>query len=272
MTCLKNGTSTGTNSTDKSTGEQVLYIGSAKADVELPNKFSVKIFFGAKASYIHVISDNVFEYLANGAYAVDPGKTNKFDYHENTQALYISAQKKLNKKWDAQAGLRGEYTQTRAESITLSQVNETQYFQLFPTGYIQYTANENNVFNLNYNRRIDRPNMVLLNPFRKYSTPNSYEAGNPFLQPSCTLLQPGAELYATVKIYVYYLPANYITQVSAQIEQVDTANKGFYFNYANIGTSLNYGVTASANVSPAEMVGKQYTGLWVSCKGGRRLL
>ncbi len=246
---LTDGTPTGINSTDRSTGEQVLYIGSVKADMELPTPFA-KISFGAKASWIHVVSDNVFQYLDTGAYITDPTKTNKFDYHENTQALYLSVQKKLSKQWDAQAGLRGEYTQTQANSITIAQVNNTQYFKLFPTAYLQYTPNENNVFNLNYNRRIDRPNMLQINPFRRYLTPSSYEEGNPFLQPSYT---SNLEFSYTLKSnYTFTTYVQHTTQAASQILDVDTVNKGLYYRYANIGTSTNYGITASAVISPAK--------------------
>jgi hypothetical protein len=242
------GTPTGTTSTDKSTGQQVLNTGALKADMELPTGFA-KVSFGAKASFIHVTSDNVFQYLDTGSYITDLTKTNKFDYHENTQALYISAQKKLNKQWDAQAGLRGEYTQTDAASLTLAQAHKTQYFRLFPTAYVQYTPNEDNVFNLNCNRRIERPNMIMINPFRKYVTPNSYEEGNPFLQPSYS---SNAEFSYTLQSkYTFTAYVQNITSAATQIMNIDTVNKGFNFTYANIGKALNYGVTASAQVSPA---------------------
>jgi len=246
---LGDGSPTGFSSINKSTGKQVLYIGSAKADMELPLKFA-KISFGGKYSLIHVLSDNAFEYMDINTYIIDPGKTNKFDYHENTEALYLSAQKKINKQWDAQAGLRGEYTQTEAASLTLATVNETRYFQLFPTGYIQYTKNEDNVFNLNYSRRIDRPNMSMINPFRRYMTPNSYDEGNPFLKPS---FSSNLEMSYTLKSKLTFSAfAQHTQQISTQILEVDSMNKGYYFRYANIGNSFNYGITASANMQPAK--------------------
>ena len=243
------GSPTGYNSINQSTGKQVLYIGSLKADVALPTKFA-DLSFGAKGSFIHVLSDNVFSYIANGAYVVDPGKTNKFDYQENTEAAYFSAQKKLNKQWDAQAGLRAEYTQTRAASLTLATANETKYLQLFPTGYLQYALNEDNVFNLNYSRRIDRPNMSMINPFRRYMTPTSYDEGNPFLQPSFT---SNVELSYTLQSkYTFSTYIQHTTQAATQILEIDSVNKGYHFRYANIGNSLNYGVTASASLQPTK--------------------
>ncbi|MCW3123088.1 MAG: hypothetical protein JWQ38_2580 [Flavipsychrobacter sp.] len=245
----EDGSLTGINSTNRSTGKQVLYIGSGKADMELPTKFA-KLSFGGKASFIHVISDNVFEYMNAGSYLIDLGKTNKFDYSENTEALYLSGQKKLNTKWDAQAGLRAEYTQTKAVSLTLAAANETRYLQFFPTGYLQYTINEDNVFNLNYSRRIDRPNMGQINPFRTYLTPNSYAEGNPFLQPSFT---SNLELSYTLRSkYTFSVYTQQTQQLSTQILKIDSVNRGYYFSYANIGTSLNYGITASAALTPTK--------------------
>lgn len=246
---LADGSPTGYNSTNQSTGKQVLYIGSLKADITFPTKFA-ELSFGAKGSFIHVLSDNVFSYLSGGAYVVDPGKTNKFDYRENTEAAYISAQKKLNKQWDAQLGLRAEYTQTRAASLTLATANETKYVQLFPTGYLQYTVNENNAFNLNYSRRIERPNMSMINPFRVYMTPTSYAEGNPFLQPSFT---SNLELSYTLRSrYTFTTYVQHTQQTSTQLLEIDSVNKGFHFKYANIGTVLNYGITASALATPVK--------------------
>lgn len=246
---LGDGNPTGFNSIDRSTGKQVLYIGSMKADMELPGKFA-NISFGAKGSFIHVVSDNVFEYISNNAFVVDPGKTNKFDYQEYTEAIYISGQKEINKKWSTQAGLRAEYTQTRAASATLATANETKYLQLFPTAYLLYTLNEDHTFNLNYSRRIERPNMSLINPFRRYMTPNAYDEGNPFLKPS---FSSNGELAYTMKSkYTFTLYAEHTQQVSTQILEVDSANKGFHFRYANIGTSVNYGFSASASLTPAK--------------------
>src|SRR5699024_160622 len=58
--------------------------------------------------------------------------------------------------------------------------------KLFPTLYLLYKVNENS-FNLNLNRRINRPAYWLLNPFREYSSSISYIEGNPFLEPSYTI-------------------------------------------------------------------------------------
>ncbi len=246
---LGDGTMTGVTSSNKSTGKQVLYISSIKADMELPLT-TVKLSFGGKASFIHVISDNVFQYLDHSVLVTDTGKTNKFDYRENTQAIYTSAQRKINEKWELQAGLRAEYTQSLATSITTKQANERKYLQLFPTAYVQYTHNDDHVFSLNFSRRIERPNMSQINPFRRYMTPNTYDEGNPFLQPSFSSNLEGS--YTLKSKYTFTVYGQYNQQIATQILEVDSVLKGFHFRYANIGQSINYGFNASAALQPAK--------------------
>ncbi len=246
---LGDGTLTGVNSDNKTTGKQVLYISSAKADMELPVR-GAKVAFGAKASFIHVISDNVFQYLSNNVMITDTSRSNKFDYHENTQAIYASGQKKLNEKWDMQAGLRAEYTQTKALSVNTNQNNQRQYLKFFPTFYVQYTHNDDHVFNMNSSRRIERPNMLQINPFRRYTTPNSYDEGNPFLQPS---FSSNFDVNYTLKSkYNFNVFTQHQEQIATQVLEVDTLTKGYRFRYANIGNSLNYGLTASATLQPTK--------------------
>ena len=240
------GNATGISSIDKSIGTQVVTIGSIKADVEWPTALA-NISFGGKASMVHNTSDNTFKYLEGSEYFTDPGKTNKFDYKENTQALYLSA-KRTYKAWEFQAGLRGEYTQTNGYSPTVGQSNVNNYFKLFPTVYIQYAASEDHSFRLSYSKRIDRPDFWLLNPFRYYSTTNSYTEGNPFLQPSYS---NNIELSYTLKSnYTFTLYTQVQDNVYTQALLVDTINSGLYFRMANVGKSVNYGFTSNGRFEP----------------------
>ncbi|MGQ7852884.1 outer membrane beta-barrel protein [Pedobacter sp. WC2501] len=151
-----------------------------KADIDLPYK-TFKVSFGAKLSFIHNGSDLAFYRVRNTVYELEPGQTNLFNYQENTQALYINYNKSL-KRWDFQAGLRGEYTQI--DGVSAYEQNRSEYFRLFPTLYIGYRVNNKSTFSANYGRRINRPAYRKLNPFRWYSNQYAYTEGNPFLQPS----------------------------------------------------------------------------------------
>ena len=156
---------------------------SFKADMEHPLE-ALNLSYGAKMSFTKSNSDVVFFNTITGTPELDPNQSNQFKYTENNQAIYISADKKINEKWNFQLGLRLENTQTNGFSETLNQETENNYFKLFPTFYTSYKKNENNNFSLNYGKRIRRPSFALLNPFRVYISSNSYSEGNPFLKPS----------------------------------------------------------------------------------------
>jgi hypothetical protein len=164
----------------RSTSKQNIDLYTLKADVDLPYK-TFKLSFRAKLSFIHNESDLAFYKVRNTVYELDPGQSNLFNYEENTQALYINYNK-IIKRWDFQAGLRGEYTQI--EGVSVNEQNRSEYFMLFPTLYITYRANDKSTFAVNYGRRINRPAYRKLNPFRWYSNQYVYTEGNPFLQPS----------------------------------------------------------------------------------------
>ena len=106
--------------------------------------------------------------------------SNNFLYDENIFAGYVS----LNhdwESWSAKAGLRGEFTDRQGESTGTNDVLDRNYFELFPTAYLQYRASEDHSFTLDYSRRIQRPRYESLNPFRYFLNETNYNAGNPNL-------------------------------------------------------------------------------------------
>jgi outer membrane receptor protein involved in Fe transport len=158
-------------------------IWSIQSDLTLPCKWA-KIETGAKfatynnnasVAYYNNIHDNLL---------LDQTRSNDFDYTEKNLATYYSMASDLSKKWTAKAGLRYEYTLMDGYSPTLYQRNKRNYGALFPTAYIVYKADENDVFSLNYSRRINRPGLSSLNPFAYYTNIYTYSTGNPLLLPS----------------------------------------------------------------------------------------
>lgn len=245
---LPTGTPTDAPVYNRTTARQQLDISSVKADLVLPYK-AVELSLGAKASFIHTLSNNHFFNMQSGSYITDAARTNKFDYTENTQAAYISAARTWD-KWQAQAGLRLENTQTKAISITTTQTVTRNYLQLFPTAYLQYSLDDDNTFNINYSRRVGRPSYEELNPFRVYGAGGSYRTGNPFLQPS---FYHTAELsYSYKSKYTFTAYTGIVNNIHALISRVDTANRTFYFTNDNAGSSLNTGLSATLMLHPAK--------------------
>lgn len=158
---------------------------STKFDLEIPNNF-LDLSFGSKFSFTKTKNylEGIFYNIISGEQQLNFNQFDNFTYKENIQSFYLSSNKKLHDKWEMQAGLRVEFTQNKSISSSINDETKTKYYKIFPTLYITYQANENNNFSINYARRINRPSYSNLNPAKWYLNSNSYEEGNPFLQPS----------------------------------------------------------------------------------------
>ncbi|KAF2336702.1 TonB-dependent receptor [Flavobacterium nitrogenifigens] len=156
---------------------------SAKIDVSIPYSWA-NISFGGKGFYTNTKNNLTVFDNETGTPILNTESSNIFNYKEYNEAIYFSANKKLNEKWETQIGLRAEATQTEGYSENLNQTNKNNYIKLFPTAYLTYNANDNNTYSLNYSRRIRRPDFDYLNPFVIRTSPFYYSEGNPFLKPS----------------------------------------------------------------------------------------
>ena len=142
---------------------------------------------GAKAAVS--ITDNRYS-----TYAWDPstptetvGKksgSNDFVYSEQIYALYANLSKQFNEKWNAQAGLRGEFTVPRGVWKSEDKRSGKNYFDLFPNVFVTWMPSQKAILSLNYSYRISRPKYWQLNPFREYLNSTTWSTGDPDLQPS----------------------------------------------------------------------------------------
>jgi len=160
-----------------STNAQYIDVYTTSADAVLPlGKWEFSS--GGKAVFISSLNDA--KYISSNA--LIESQNSLFDYSERTQALYANL-KKTGTQLSMQLGLRGEYTQARGYSQSLDQENKYKIFQLFPTVFTSYKPGKDHHFSLTYGRRISRPGYGWVNPFRLYSSINSYQEGNPYLKP-----------------------------------------------------------------------------------------
>lgn len=230
---------------------------SGKIDYTKPLKGGAKFEAGVKSSFVRTDNNAVYDSLRNNMNYLDSGRSNHFIYDENINAAYVNYSRPLGKKWSIQTGLRLENTVAKGQSIGY-EFNSTDnkfvpttvtfrrnYTQLFPTLYLQYTANEKNQFVLNYGRRIERPNYEDMNPFVHFLDRYTFEQGNPNLSPQ---FAHNIELSHTYKGFLtstinYTNTNNIIQQV---IEQHETTNETF-IKKANIAKMQQVGLAVSAN-------------------------
>jgi len=195
--------------------------------------------------YTSIVSENHFNFFntAGAEPVFDEARSDYFRYTEKTGAAYTSISAELG-KWSFKGGLRAENTSTKGYSVSLDSLNKNTYLRLFPTAFITYKLSEDQVFGINYARRIDRPGYMQLNPAKSYSTPYSYQNGNPFLRP---VIFNSLELSYTLKknytiTGVYTLTNDLASNVTVQ----DNVTKTFYDTQQNLGNIRDIGLQLSA--------------------------
>lgn len=138
---------------------------------------------GFKFSSIDTESKLDFFNTVNTISTFNNSLSDDFNYKENIYAEYINFEKEWE-KWSISAGLRGEYTDVDAISRSLGEVNQQQYFDLFPSASFHYIINDNNGIGLSYSRSVQRPRYQSLNPFKYFITERNFTGGNPKLVPA----------------------------------------------------------------------------------------
>ncbi|WP_080241029.1 outer membrane beta-barrel protein [Spirosoma rigui] len=159
-----------------------------KTDYVHPLAKGAKFEAGLKSSFVNADNNSVFDTLQQESrlWLFDASRSNQFKYDENINAAYVNYAGTLGKKLKVQAGFRAEHTHSVGMSVTLNQRVERNYLNLFPTLFLSRQLDTNNVLNLSYSRRIDRPDYQNLNPFVFFLDPYTYQQGNPFLRPQYT--------------------------------------------------------------------------------------
>jgi len=212
---------------------------SLQGDLELPFSFGT-IETGLKFNQFKNATDLQYFNIINNQYIPDLQRANLFEYKEENYAAYFSYAKSFGEHWETKAGLRYENTQAQSFTSSTNLENKYNYGQWFPSAFVSYKK-EKNVFSLSYSRRINRPSMSNLNPFRWYENPYSYSSGNPLLTPSyINNLELGYTYNSKFSASIYYLK---LKNGFGQVALIDGLSQiGTYLNYYN---NNFYGFNAS---------------------------
>jgi outer membrane receptor protein involved in Fe transport len=111
----------------------------------------------------------------------NPAVSNIFRYKDGLHAVYGTYERTYG-DFSFNAGLRAEAAFTNSILLTLDSNVRNDYFQLYPTIHLALKR-EKGEWQLNYSRRVNRPDPDELNPFPEYLDPLNLRAGNPKLQP-----------------------------------------------------------------------------------------
>lgn len=211
-----------------------------------------KIETGYKSTIRKIDSDQIFRNLNNtsGEFEYNDTLSNHFIYTEQVHALYGTFSNQIG-KFGYQTGLRFEQTLTKAKQIVKNQVYPNNYAGLFPSVFLSYKIADENQLQINYSRRVSRPNIRSLNPFIDASNQLSISYGNPYIQPEYTNSMELSYLKGWKKVFltssVYYRNTNDAVQRISSFNAVDSVQET---TFANLTRNTTYGFEFINRYSP----------------------
>ncbi|TDH23437.1 hypothetical protein EXU57_16640 [Segetibacter sp. 3557_3] len=201
-------------------------------------------------------TDNLAEYFQyySANWVPDLSRSNHFLYKEKISAAYGSIDAKQG-KWHWQAGLRYEITSYKAYQLGNAEIKDSafnrNYGSLFPTAFVSYKTDSNNMFTLRTGRRIDRPPFQNLNPFLRTLNKYTYEGGNPFIKPQYTWNFALAHTYKqrlTTELSYGYL-RDYFSQIFVIDSSSSNINRNIIiYTRGNVGSFQNFGLSETYQV------------------------
>jgi len=219
-----------------------------KVDVIKNFKKQLSLEAGVKGGFV-TIKSNSDLFLHNtsaGFYNGDTTFNNSYIYTERILASYATLSKSFE-KFGFTAGVRAEQTDIDATNKSTGYKFKRNYFNLFPSGSVDYHINQKNTITTTYSYRIDRPNYDMMNPVRVFNDQLNYSVGNSELKPQ----------YSNY-INMDYNFNNFIT---TSINYNRTNTPMFYYTYTKANSQVNidtvFNMTTRNDFVISEFVQKQ---------------
>ncbi len=249
--------------------QQTLTDGSQKyytiqSDYENPISDSKKFEAGVRAA-IRDFGNNSTQLKYNnntGNYDKLPGISNNYKFNDQVYAAYVNYKGKIN-KLGYQIGLRAESSSYTGTLLNVNGADSSNFsvkypVSLFPSAFLTYKLTDKQDVQINYSRRVNRPNFFQLIPFPNYSNyPVSVSVGNPVLNPEFTnsmelsynnAYKPKANFLATAYFkYTTNLITQYIYRGKDQLNP-NTSDSIYYSTYINANSGISYGLELTNNM------------------------
>ena len=241
-------------------GSTKFFIG--QTDYTDPITDKIKLEAGLRAAVRNYSSANEnFSYNAAASkYESIPALNSQYQFRDAVYAGYTTFSQKIN-NFSYQAGGRIESSSYNGKLIDSNQAFKNSYpFSFFPSVFLTQKINDKQDIQLNYSRRINRPNFFQLIPYYNYTDSLNISRGNPSLKPEFTNLfelsydvnfKNNSNFIATA----YYRKTNdLITNYQYRSSNPNPANADSIFisSYANANSSSAYGLELIAinNILP----------------------
>ena len=208
--------------------------------------------FGGAYDISHVDDDGRYSDWVDGAYVDNALRSNRFLYDENVAGVYVDYNRQWTTFFSSTIGLRVEQTHIHGDQRTTGETFTHDYLQLFPNVSLSFnTLNQKHIFGINYSVFGLRSPFSRLNPFKYWTSPNTYRVGNPNLKPFNT------HLLSLSYRFLQWYEATVRASISPNMVTTYTTQDGNGISktgYGDLGKSRSAGLALSA-----------YRGFW----GGR---
>jgi outer membrane receptor protein involved in Fe transport len=157
-----------------------------QTDFVNPLTDKIKIEMGARAQLRKNNSQNVFYVDNNGKWELQPASEINYRSNDQVYAAYAIYSQQF-KTFGYQLGLRAESSTYHGELLKTGELFDIDFpLSLFPSIFLSQKLGETQSLQLNYSRRINRPNFWQLTPFTDSSDKLNPSKGNPGLKPEFT--------------------------------------------------------------------------------------
>jgi outer membrane receptor protein involved in Fe transport len=227
-----------------------------QTDYTDPISDKIKLEAGLRASVRNYSSfnENYFYNPALSKFESIPGLNSKYQFNDQVYAAYTTFSQKLN-NFTYQLGGRIESSKYSGKLIDSNQVFKNSFpFSFFPSIFLTQKLNDKQDLQLNYSRKINRPNFFQLIPYYDFSDSLNISRGNPNLVPEFTNLfelnydlnlKNGNNIIATI----YYRHTNDLItryQYRDKNPNPNEADSIFISSYANASSSSAYGLEVTS--------------------------
>lgn len=164
-----------------------------QTDFTQPLANGAKLEFGAKTQWKYSANDldaRLFD-AESQTWTVSDYLSTHYNYDDRVSAAYVNYAGKINDAWRYQTGLRFEHSwfkgREEGSDSTFSYSYPSGFGNLqkafFPALYLSKKISESSEMQVNFSRKLNRPNFFQIMPFVMIMDNQTYRSGNPNLQP-----------------------------------------------------------------------------------------
>ncbi|HYK76415.1 MAG TPA: TonB-dependent receptor [Daejeonella sp.] len=213
---------------------------------------------GAKTILRDITSDTEVDSWNGNVFARNAARSNVFDYNQDVFSGYSTVGFTLAKKYSMKVGGRLEYTQISGSSTSNSVTAfNNNYYNFIPTVAFSRTFKNFQTVKISYNKRIQRPSLFFLNPFRNASDLINQSQGNPYLSPEVSNnIELGYSTFVKTTVInasLYYRHTQNIIESFVAKGQDPTSGATVNIQtFNNIGTNNSFGMNLFGSINPIQ--------------------